>query len=196
LREAELMINENILPNNKSIREVYELRNSKEAVKSIIDNTPKLNEKTILEIHEIISRDIDNRLSYRTHDVKIVGSKTKVSPYIYIRDDMKLLLKWYQSVKKELHPLALASLFHMKFEKIHPFSDGNGRVGRVLIVLIMILDNYPPFTIRKNKRKDYLDAFIDQNKIELDESNPLNSKEMFKFLIKEFIETYWSNFLI
>jgi Fic family protein len=193
-KEAFSLFEEGVVPKNKKLREIHEIQNNKEIFQYILDEKPEISEETIKKIHATIIKNIDNRTGYRTHDVKISQSTTKVTPFPYIKDDLEILLKWYNKQKKRMHPLALASLMHMKFEKIHPFSDGNGRVGRILIALIMLKNKYPPFIIRKRNRSEYIKAFRGQNKLDLDENKPTGP--MLKFMHNEFIETYWENFLI
>ena len=57
-----------------------------------------------------------------------------------------------------MHPLQLAARFHGYFERMHPFEDGNGRVGRFLINIILVNAGYPPLIIRKTQRISYFNA--------------------------------------
>ena len=91
---------------------------------------------------------------------------------------MDLLLKWYKENKKNLHPFVLAVIFHHKIEKIHPFLDGNGRTGRMLMNYILIRAGYPPSVIYKKNRDEYLDALGSADKINLP-----NIDERYKILI-------------
>jgi len=68
------------------------------------------------------------------------------------------LLTWYSKNKKILHPLILASYFHTEFEKIHPFIDGNGRVGRLLINFILYKNKYPMINIPNATKYKYYEA--------------------------------------
>ena len=74
------------------------------------------------------------------------------------KDVEKLLLeliKWYNKHYKKYPVLVLAGLLHNKFEEIHPFQDGNGRVGRLLLNFVLITNNYPPINIQLKDRKSY-----------------------------------------
>jgi len=91
--------------------------------------------------------------------------------------------------KNALHPVALAALFHAKFEQIHPFADGNGRVGRFIVYVM--LDKAMPILFPN--RKLYLDA------LEASQNKPLDSsrREDFDQVLKYFVHTYehtWGNF--
>ena len=68
------------------------------------------------------------------------------------------LLRWYESAKKDTYPLILAATFHYDFVKIHPFDDGNGRMSRILMNLILMQGGYPPAIIKMEKRSEYLAA--------------------------------------
>ena len=71
---------------------------------------------------------------------------------------MASLLRWYSKNKKTLHPLVLASYFHTEFEKIHPFIDGNGRVGRLLMNFILHENKYPMINIPKKRKFKYYEV--------------------------------------
>src|SRR3989339_205808 len=79
----------------------------------------------------------------------------------------KYFLRLSRENKNKLHPLVLATIFHHKFEKIHPFMDGNGRTGRMLLNYILITKNYPPLIIHKSARKDFLEVMRKADKSEL-----------------------------
>ena len=62
---------------------------------------------------------------------------------------------WCKKNKSIMHPIELAARAHYKFEKVHPFGDGNGRVGRLIIAHILRKDNYPILIVEYKKRKSY-----------------------------------------
>jgi Fic family protein/predicted XRE-type DNA-binding protein len=70
---------------------------------------------------------------------------------------MNALLDWYNAVKDrdELHPLIIAAIFHHEFVAIHPFDDGNGRMGRILMNFTLMREGYPPIVVPLKKRKEY-----------------------------------------
>jgi len=65
------------------------------------------------------------------------------------------LVDWYNKHRKKYPPLLLAGLLHNQFEEIHPFQDGNGRVGRLLLNFVLLTNNYPPISIKLKNRKRY-----------------------------------------
>jgi len=70
------------------------------------------------------------------------------------------LLEWYsaEETKNELHPVALAALFHYKFVRIHPFDDGNGRISRLIMNYVLLRHNLPPIIIKTSDKKNFLFA--------------------------------------
>jgi Fic family protein len=70
---------------------------------------------------------------------------------------MENLIKEFEN--KKLHPIECASPFHLKFEGIHPFVDGNGRTGRLILNLFLMQNCYPPINVKYADRKRYYEAF-------------------------------------
>ena len=69
--------------------------------------------------------------------------------------DMTALLSWYAKHREKVHPLVLALYFHVGFETVHPFVDGNGRVGRLLLNHILHRNGYPMVNIPNSQRGRY-----------------------------------------
>src|SRR3989344_2173904 len=158
LKEADRLINEDIIPKNRTLREVNDLTNTKKTVEFFNETNPEITLELVEKIHDMLLENIDERKGYRNHEIKILGQLFKPSPARYVKADVKLLLDWLEKNKGKMHPLALVTFFHHKFENVHPFSDGNGRTGRVLMNYILFSLNYPPFVINRRFRKEYLDS--------------------------------------
>ena len=175
------------------------MKNTKEVVLLLKMESPKIDENLIIKIHDLLLKDIDKRIGFRTHEIKIFGQLFKPSPAMYVKADIKVLLDWYNKNKEKFNPLVLATLFHHKFEKIHPFSDGNGRTGRILMNHILDLAGYPPTVITKRFRNEYLSAINNADKTlkkSLIDMDPQGYKELIDFSILEFKGSYWDIFLI
>jgi len=156
LQETNLLLNENKSPEGRDLREIYDHINEKEAFDFILKNMPKINIGLIIKLHSMLLNRIDKRVGdFRLHNVRVFGASFEPSPAEYVKADMSLLIKWYNQNKKKLHPLILAAIFHEKFERIHPFYDGNGRTGRMLINIILLSNNLPPLIIENKGRKEY-----------------------------------------
>ena len=112
-------------------------------------------------MHKMLMKNIDKRTGYKQFPNEIVGSTVKLSPPEKVENEMQELINWHENNPKNLHPMQVAALFHGKFEKIHPFADGNGRVGRFIVTAILVNENYPPLIIRKTQRESYIKALED-----------------------------------
>jgi Fic family protein len=84
---------------------------------------------------------------------------------------MDKLIKWYDRKKDKTHPVELAAEFHVRFEAIHPFTDGNGRVGREIFNLMICGAGYPPFNFDVKFRDEYLDELEMAQKGDLSKIN-------------------------
>ena len=154
----------------------------------------KIDDNLIIEIHKRLMQNIDERVGYRTKDIRVFKSHFDASPGIYVNADMDILLKWYSENKEKLHPFVLATIFHHKFEKIHPFFDGNGRTGRMLMNYILIKAKYPPIVIYKKNRNEYLDALGSADKINLTKIDK-KYKDLVSYVASEASASYWNLFL-
>lgn len=196
LEEARNLLNEGITPKEKTLREIYDLQNTEKVFFSLFDiGDVKLAHELIIEIHDKLLENIDARKGYRTQDIRVVKSNFDATPGKYVKTDMELLLKWYDNNLGKLHPLVLAVVFHHKFEKIHPFMDGNGRTGRMLVNYILMNNHLPPTIIHKKTRKEYLNAMREADESSLWKLEEDKYKILINYGIDEFIETYWSIFL-
>lgn len=195
LAQARNLLEDGLTPPNKSLREIYDLQNSEKVFIKIQDSTEELSHEFIVRIHSQLMENIDSRIGYRLHDVCVTKTNFKSTPAPYVKTDMELLLKWYHENKHTLHSLVLATLFHHKFEKIHPFMDGNGRTGRMLFNYILLKNNYPPTIIRRRNRSAYINALQEADKEELFKSTPKHYEKLVQFAANELVENYWSIFL-
>ncbi|MBU0661240.1 Fic family protein [Patescibacteria group bacterium] len=139
---------------NKSMREHMEAKNHQAAFLRVFEHVSKkekINEKTMLSLHQILMNSIlDNAGCYRNHGVRIVGSGVVTANYLKVPELIKGLFK---EKKKDI--LSFIPRFHADFEKIHPFSDGNGRIGRLLMVGMLLEADFPPAIIRQEKKRKY-----------------------------------------
>ncbi len=99
-----------------------------------------------------------------------------------LKDYLDDFIKWYKENKNKFKPLVLASILHNQFEHVHPFQDGNGRVGRLLLNFILLKNNYPPINIMLEDRQEYYRTLQVYSKED-------DLKPTLKFLIKQYKKT-------
>jgi fido (protein-threonine AMPylation protein) len=196
LEQADKLLRENLTPKEKSPREIFDLQNTQKVFFWLRENRPAFSQDLIITIHDKLLENIDMRKGYRDRDVRVFQSRFKTSPGKYVRSDMKLLFDWYKKNKTKLHPFVLACMFHHKFEKIHPFYDGNGRTGRMIMNFLLMAQNYPPLIIKKKHRSNYLATLADADKSGINHIDPAYFKKLIDYVASELIESYWSNFNI
>lgn len=160
LQETSSLLFEKQVP-RKSLREINEALNHKEAFDFILKTKEYISKRLILNLHEIVVKntlkpELEKQIGkYREVQVYIRGTKYLPPRPKEVPREMKTLLIWYSKNKNKIHPLILAAYFHSAFEMIHPFIDGNGRVGRLLMNLILHKNNYPMINIPNAKKHLY-----------------------------------------
>lgn len=119
-----------------------------------------LSETVIKNIHALVLMNRpDDKGVYRRIPVRIMGAYTEpVQPYM-IEPRMTELLSANEERKCTMTDIERIALFHLEFEGIHPFIDGNGRTGRLILNLDLIRNGYPPINVKFTDRKRYYDAF-------------------------------------
>jgi len=162
LPEASDLLIHDIIPHTRSLREVNEVQNFK-AVKAYRDSYKgRVSLPFIRQLHTLILRNIDEESAgrfRRTDDIGIQGMDIRVSPSMLIEDELGgIISDYYTHLKEGYHPFEAAVLFHYHFESIHPFADGNGRVGREVLNYMLTRKGYPRLIITRNERADYLRA--------------------------------------
>jgi len=190
LKETDLLLNKGITPQGKTLREVNDHLNSRDVFYYLQKEDFPINNEVIILIHSMLMKNIDERKGYRKHNVRVIGATFKSSQFQYIKTDINLLLKWYNKNKNKLHPVILASLFHHKFERIHPFYDGNGRTGRMIINLILQKNKISPLVLSNKQRKRYYGVLSKADNLGIGEISK-DFKPLVKFISTQILKT-WS----
>ena len=160
LQETALVL-EGITIDRKPLKDHLEAVGHKDAflyVQELVKDNIPFSETIIKQIHTLVLMDRpEDRGIYRHIPVRIMGAyHTPPDPVIVPEMMGKLVAEF---AKKKLHPIESAALFHLKFEGIHPFIDGNGRTGRLILNLFLMQNGYPPINVKFADRKRYYDAF-------------------------------------
>ena len=161
LRETDLVLR-GLTIDKKPLKDHLDVVGHKEAfdfVFQLVKDKEPLSENVIKQIHFLVlGRDVQHRGVYRSVPVYIAGAKTQTAEPILIPEKIQELLKWYQSDANDDF-LTRIALFHLLLESIHPFIDGNGRTGRLLVNLELMKLGYPPVDIKFTDRTAYYKAF-------------------------------------
>ena len=162
LKETYWVIQEGMTVKGKSLKEHLEAKNHTEALiflrETVRQKRPDtISEKCIKEFHELVVSDSEADIAgqYRKGEVRIAGAEHTPPSGLEVPRCMRGLVRWWKKEAKKLHPIELATLLHHKFVNIHPFWDGNGRTGRLLMNIVLLSAGYPLTIILKNDRKRY-----------------------------------------
>lgn len=162
LNDTELVLEGEFIPkDNPRLAEIFSAKGCADGcafIEKELKNGRKLSENFIKDIHERTALDCQPRIrgSYRVAPVYIRGSLTEPVEPIQIRELMPTLLYAYQN--SDAHPIAKAAAFHAMFENIHPFQDGNGRTGRLILNYMLQKAGYPPIALKHDAKQDYKKA--------------------------------------
>lgn len=160
LRETDMVLR-GLTIDQKPLKDHMEAVGHKEAfdfVLEMVKEKAPMTERIIQQIHYLVLADKkDDRGVYRRVPVRIMGAKHEpVQPYL-IRPKMEQLMASYTESTEHIIPKL--ARFHIEFEGIHPFIDGNGRTGRLLVNLELMKAGYPPIDIKFTDRMAYYNAF-------------------------------------
>jgi Fic family protein len=168
LGETRLVLETGITINGKPLKDHLEAINHKEAIiylLELIKRNKKIDEQLIRNIHGIVVQNIEKEYAgrFRSGQVRILGANFIPPNYLKIPNLINDLIIWLNGEGKKLYLLDKTAIFHHRFETIHPFYDGNGRTGRLLMNLILMQKGYPPVIIANTDRKKYLNALNKAN---------------------------------
>ncbi len=160
--EVSDILQKNKLP-EKPKPEIAETYGVSEAIKHIRKTKEHLSIDLIRELHRIVFKGSKHFAGeFRKVEVAVVDSSGNVvhrgAPPDYVVKLLSELIGWYSKNRKNYTPIILAAVVHNQFENIHPFQDGNGRVGRLLLNNILIKHNLPPVNIELRNRKEYYNS--------------------------------------
>ena len=156
LHEVRELIRDKISP-NKPLRDVKETEMHNKVFLNMLKKKEGVSNKLLLEWHKEIFGETKSDIAgkYRTYLVR-VGQY--VAPHWKeVKSTMNQIIEFAN--KSKLNPVELAARVHYKFEIIHPFGDGNGRIGRLLMNYILWHAGYPMLIIEYKKRSSYYKAF-------------------------------------
>lgn len=158
-----LLFNQEDFRINAQPREIYEAINHKYALDYVLGHLgEELSEQLIIEIAKRINKNINDISGYRTSPVFIRGAEHIPPGPAELRQSMMYLVYNYKHTEYEDIYEQCAD-FHISFERIHPFSDGNGRTGRILVNFILLQNKETPIVITKETRSEYFKMLADRD---------------------------------
>jgi Fic family protein len=185
LKETADLLQEQKTPSNKSMKDVKEVEAHKRVFYEMLDHENKLNMATVLHWHRELFRDTDAEIAgrIRRHPVAIARSKTELPLPAELDALLNEFFKWYSRAYGNANPVILAALVHLRFVSIHPFSDGNGRISRLMMNHTLYSQGYPMLNIEYSNRNAYYTA--------LERSQTTHQEQIFmNYLVKRFIKSY------
>ena len=181
LKDVTFVLHEKKAIKGKDLREIYETLNTREAMELVFSNKLRVNEKDVIKLHKILVKNTGVSFGYKKLPNFLMHRQLETTAPEKVKEEMGKLIDWYNE-NETIHPLQRAAIFHGKFEKIHPFEDGNGRAGRLLINIMLLNNRYPPLIIRKSQRLSYFSCLEAFDKGYEDKLN--------RFLVEKYKKTY------
>lgn len=168
LRDTQLLLGENISPNNKPMKDIIETQAHQKLFYDMLEYEGSLNQEIILKWHYDLMHETGSEIAgtFRVHQAEITYS-SHIPPHHHdLPELLNEFFAWLQDNidKLVLHPVELAALVHQLFVSIHPFSDGNGRISRLMQNYVLNKFNFPMLIIDYKDRRLYYNALERSNK--------------------------------
>lgn len=153
---AAILFGDVALP-DKSLAEQLEAKNHQTALQYLFEHIAKkgkINENLVLKLHSILMNGVRSDAGvYRNHGVRILGVNLPTANCMSVPKLVRSVMSL--AAKKTENIISLSASIHSKFEQIHPFSDGNGRIGRLLMNAMLLKANFTPAIIHQQQRQLY-----------------------------------------
>ena len=169
----------------KPLRDIKEAEAHKKVFYNMLKYSKDINLQIILQWNKMLLLETKSDIAgkIRNHGVAISGSKFIPPLAIELDFLLKEFFDWYNKNKSKLHPVALSALVHLKFVTIHPFSDGNGRISRLMMNFILNKNGFPMMDILYKNRNGYYTA--------LERSQTKNEEKIFlHWFFKRYLKEY------
>ena len=157
LMETNLIIEHGVTIKGKSLKEHLEVKGQEYALNfltEVMNQKEKISLRMIREFNSLIM--INGGGTFKTLPNEIVGANFKTSPPHLVEEHLNKLIENFYNSNEDI--IKKVAVFHADFEKIHPFPDGNGRTGRLLMNLELMKERFPITIIKKKDREDYYNA--------------------------------------
>ncbi len=184
LRQTALILSDNIAPQGAKTDDVVEVMNGKDAWEFVKGYSGTLDEKFLQKVQFEVTKNTKCRIQgkYRDSEVRIGGSEWKPPLAKEVPVLMKKIVKEYKGLKRNLHPIELATWTHNKLVQVHPFTDGNGRTARLIMNWVLLRKKYPPVVISVQNKEQYYYV--------IESADTGDQKPFAAFLAKQLLEQY------
>lgn len=171
LKETANLLERGITPSSKPIRDVKEAESHKKVFFEMLDYEKDLNFQIVLKWHLDLMKETKEDIAGKTRNHNVAIARSKFIPAMHLEIDalLKSFFDWYNKEKGNLHPVESAALVHLKFVTIHPFSDGNGRISRLMMNFVLKKNKFPLLDIPYTKRDSYYNA-LERSQINKEEN--------------------------
>jgi Fic family protein len=160
LDDTRQLLEQGVVPRAKPLRDILEARAHSSLFRGLLASSEPLDLTHVLRWHLALFRDTKPEIAGQIRGVQvwIRGSQHVPPSPLEVRPMLIELLRYVARNRSRIHPVQLAAEFHLRFENVHPFVDGNGRVGRLAMNLLLARAGYPMLDIPYNKRRGYYSA--------------------------------------
>jgi len=167
LRETQLVVEYGLTAGGHTLREYTEATNHAHAfaeLTQLADAATPVSIDIILRLHHLVMQQlIPTAGRFRAIPVFIRGVALRPPPAPEVPTLMGQWIHWVNEESYTYPPVVRAAIAHHEFEAVHPFEDGNGRVGRLLLNLMLLRDGYPPALLLRDWRLAYMQALTAAN---------------------------------
>lgn len=184
LRETAQLLDKGISPSGKPLEDVKEAEAHQRVFFEMLRYQKDLSFEAVLcwhkKLFEGTKSDIAGQI--RRHGVRITGSKFVPPPPVELYPLLRQFFSWYNGNKARMHPVELAALVHLKFVTVHPFSDGNGRISRLIMNFVLNKNEYSMLNIEHKGRRTYYNAL---EKSQVNNNERIFSQWLFRTYLRE-----------
>ena len=184
-KDTAIFLEYGITPKNIPIADIKEAEAHRKVFYDMLDYNGALCISIMLEWHKELFKETKPEIAgkIRDYQVYIVGTHFIPPNPLKVQTDISKFFRWYNKERNRLNPVELAALTHLKFESIHPFGDGNGRIGRLIMNFILHKNGYPMLNIAYTNRKSYYNALERSN---IKKSDYVFASWFFRRYLKEY----------
>jgi len=177
---------------------LLEVQNLTQAYDQISKMENTITFSQIKKLHAIVMNALSSSTGQFRKEMVAVYNKAGIVEYLappWQEIETRITQLLAQIGDSSIHPIVASAVLHFGFEKIHPFMDGNGRAGRMLLNHFLMKNGYPPAIIHRKLRSEYLEHLREADKSDLTKATKEDYSPLVLFIADEMSEYYWNIFL-